>query len=493
MGKITVVGLGPGTWEYLTLQGAKTLKNAQRIFLRTEKHPAAKALRARGIEYSSFDSLYEKEATFEGVYAKIVRRLIEEAEKGDLVYAVPGNPAVAEASYYLLIETAKEKGIEVLTVPGMSFLEIVYERLQIDPSKGLQVLDGFNRESWRIDTGKGLIITQVYDILTASEVKLILMERYDEEQPVWVVRAAGVKKHEVIQKIPLYELDRLSYIDYLTCVYVPAAAQKRYSIEDLFEILKVLRGEEGCPWDRQQNRESLKPYLLEETYEVLDAIEKGDIVLLEEELGDLLLQIVFHTQIADEEGEFAFDAVVKGICEKLIRRHPFVFGGAKAKDSEDALSKWEDTKRREKGLRGYTKTLRDVPRTLPSLMHSYKVQQKAALAGFDWDRAEDVLDKVKEELGELERVYKTDERNKIKEELGDLLFAAVNLARFTKVRPELALREAIDKFIQRFAYIEGWAEKNGTTLDKMTLDEMENLWQRAKEQERKATEGDKST
>ncbi len=480
MGRITMVGLGPGSWSHLTLEGLETLEKARKIFLRTEQHPVVEHLKARGIKYSSFDRFYDEEETFEEVYSRIARVLIEEAQISDLVYAVPGNPAVAETSCYMLAGLAKERGIEVQTVPGMSFLEIVYQRLGIDPVKGLQVLDGLGLKVKPIDTGKGLIITQVYDRLIASEVKLALMENYNAEHRLWVIRAAGVEDEEIVQQIPLYRLDRLSCIDYLTSVYVPASAEKKYVIEDLIEIMRVLRGKDGCPWDREQDRQSLKPYLLEEAYEVLDAIEKEDLCLLKEELGDLLLQVVFHAQIADEEGEFDFDAVVGGICEKLIRRHPHVFGGKKARSSDGALDKWEASKRKEKGVKGYTEALRDIPQTLPSLMRSYKVQQKPALAGFDWDRIEDVMDKVREELTELEEVYKTGKMNRIKEELGDLLFAVVNLARFEGVQPELALRETIEKFIQRFTFVEDQSRKIGKNLDEMTLDHMEELWQKAK-------------
>ncbi len=480
MGKITVVGLGPGRWEHLTLEALETLEKAQRVFLRTEKHPMVEELRARGIACSSFDSFYDEEGTFENVYARIAETLVQEAEKGDLVYAVPGNSAVAETSYYLLLDLAKKRGIEVETVPGMSFLEIAYQRLGIDPVKGLQVQDGLAIKGGRVDTGKDIIITQVYDRLVASEVKLALMEKFPAHYPVWVIRAAGVEDREIIEKVPLYKLDRLSYIDYLTSVYVPAAKRQGYDINDLLEIMRVLRGEKGCPWDREQDRQSLKPYLLEEAYEVLDAIKKEDMSLLKEELGDLLLQVVFHAQIADEEGEFDFSEVVDGICEKLIRRHPHVFGGQRARDSDGALDRWEASKRKEKGVRGYTSALMNIPRTLPSLMRSYKVQQKAALAGFDWDRIEDVMAKVKEELSELEEVYKSGEMSRIKEELGDLLFAVVNLARFENIRPELALRETVEKFIQRFAFIEKEALKMGKTLDRMTLDQMEQLWQASK-------------
>jgi len=480
MGKITVVGLGPGRWEHLTLEALETLEKAQRVFLRTEKHPMVEELKTRGIAYSSFDRVYHEEDTFENVYARIAEELVQEAKKGDLVYAVPGNPAVAETSYYLLLGLAKKRGIEVETVPGMSFLEIAYQRLGIDPVKGLQVLDGLAIKGQKLDTGKGIIITQVYDQLVASEVKLALMGKFPAHYPVWVIRAAGVEGREIIEKVPLYKLDRLSYIDYLTSVYVPAAKRQGYDIDDLLEIMRVLRGDKGCPWDREQDRQSLKPYLLEEAYEVLDAIEKEDVGLLKEELGDLLLQVVFHVQIADEEGEFDFGEVVEGICEKLIRRHPHVFGGQRARDSDGALDRWEASKRKEKGVKGYTAALMNIPKTLPSLMRSYKVQQKAALAGFDWDRIEDVMAKVKEELSELEEVYKSGKMSRIKEELGDLLFAVVNLARFENIRPELALRETVEKFIQRFAFIEKEALKMGKPLDRMTLDQMEQLWQASK-------------
>lgn len=480
MSKITVLGLGPGSWKHLTIEGAETLKKARSIFLRTDKHPIAKGLRARGIKFSTFDSLYEKCTTFEEVYSLIVRRLITEAKKCDIVYAVPGNPAVAEDSYYTLLSVAKKENITVLTVPGMSFLEMIYQRLRIDPIKGLQVLDGLERRSWRPDTGKDVIIAQVYDSLTAAEVKTVLMKYYDAKNPVWVIRAAGVKAREVIQKVPLYELDRLSCIDYMTSVYIPASEERACHIEDLKDIMRILRAEGGCPWDRGQDRDSLKPYLLEEAYEVLDAIEKKDLKLLKEELGDLLLQVVFHAEIADEERAFDFDAVVKGICEKLIRRHPHVFGGAEAKDGNGALKEWEASKRKEKRAKDYTGALRDVPKKLPSLMRSFKVQQKASLAGFDWDDTEDVLAKVKEELTELEEVYKTENMNRIKEELGDLLFAVVNLSRFEGIQPEIALRDATDKFIHRFAFMEHNAQKSGKRLDEMTLDQMEELWEMSK-------------
>lgn len=477
---IKIVGLGPGSWKHLTFEGMDALKSAGRIFLRTEKHPVVEYLKSQGIEYEPLDRFYQESETFDEVYSRIVDYLIGKSLDGEIVYGVPGNPAVAETTVSMLKQEGKKKDVKVEVVPGISFLDVIYEKLSIDPVRGLQIIDAMQIENLRLDVKKSSIIPQVYDRLVASEVKLALMEYFPDDYPILVIRAAGMEREEIIEQVPLYEMDRLPFIDYLTTVFVPAYSETRYDIYDMVEIMKVLRGENGCPWDREQDHQSLKPYLLEEAYEVLEAIEKEDFNLLKEELGDLLLQVVFHSQIASEEGNFDFSGVVNGVCDKLISRHPHVFGGKKTENSDGAIEKWEASKRKEKGITSYTKTLQEIPKILPSLIRSYKVQQKAALAGFDWERIEEVMGKVKEEILELEEVYKSGEMNKIREEIGDLLFAVVNLARFEKVQPELALRETTEKFIERFKFIEENSRLMGKTLEQMSLSEMEELWQMAK-------------
>ncbi len=479
-GRITVVGLGAGNWQHLTLGAMHALEKTDRLFLRTEKHPVVDYIKAKGIVYKTFDDFYEKYETFEEVYSHIADFLVEAADNDSIVYGVPGSPMVAEDSVSLLIRNAREKDIEIEIIPGISFLEIIYGRMGIDPVKGVQVIDGLQLKDTGIETDKDCIITQVYDRLVAGEVKLALMEYYHDEHPLWIIRAAGVDREEIIKKIPLYQLDRQPFIDYLTTIYIPSCEKAMYNMRDLVAIMRHLRGEKGCPWDRAQDHQSLMPYLLEETYEVLEAIEMKDSHMMKEELGDLLLQVVFHCSIAEEKGDYNFREVVDGICSKLINRHPHVFGNRKAGDCNGALKNWEASKRREKGIDSYTRMLEDIPKALPSLMRSYKVQQKAALAGFDWDNIEDVMEKVKEEVSELEEVYKSGKMNRIKEEIGDLLFAVVNLARFEKIQPELALKDTTEKFIKRFKFIEDNARKTGKNMDNMTLDEMESLWQKAK-------------
>lgn len=244
--------------------------------------------------------------------------------------------------------------------------------------------------------------------------------------------------------------------------------------------MKILRSENGCPWDREQNHESLKKYLIEETYEVLEVIDLNDKKRLCEELGDLLLQIVFHAQIASEDNEFDINDVITGICRKMVQRHTHVFGTDKADTAEEVLANWEEIKKKEKGMESQTEVLKSVPSNLPALMRSYKVQQKASQVGFDWKDIDSVFEKVYEEINELRDVYKSKDVERINDELGDVLFSIVNLSRFLKVQPELALMGSVNKFIERFEFIEKEAAKSGRTLSEMSLDEMDELWNKAK-------------
>lgn len=253
-----------------------------------------------------------------------------------------------------------------------------------------------------------------------------------------------------------------------------------YLMENLVNIIKNLRGQNGCPWDREQTHKSLKPCLIEEAYEVIDAIDQNDMIALEEELGDLLLQVVFHANIADEENTFDINRVLKRVSQKMIYRHPHVFGNVNADNTEKAILTWEEMKKNEKQPKSYTQQMQNIPSGLPALMKSYKVQKKAAQVGFDWDYVEEAFDKVHEELEELLEIYKGPEKEKIQEELGDLLFAVVNVARFLRVDPEQALNTTYNKFINRFSYIEKKAKQIGKRLEEMNLKEMDDLWEEAK-------------
>lgn len=254
----------------------------------------------------------------------------------------------------------------------------------------------------------------------------------------------------------------------------------KYTFQDLLDIMTLLRSENGCPWDREQNHESLKKYLIEETYEVLEAIDLKNTDKLSEELGDVLLQVVFHAQIGKDAGTFTIDDVITGICRKMILRHTHVFGNDKADTPDEVVSNWEEIKKKEKGLKNQAGVLKDVPSILPALMRGYKVQQKAAQVGFDWDNISDVIKKVHEEIGELEEVIEGDDKDRIADEMGDCLFSLVNLSRFLKIQPELALTGTIEKFIKRFEYVESKSIESGRKMEEMTLQEMDRLWEASK-------------
>ena len=253
-----------------------------------------------------------------------------------------------------------------------------------------------------------------------------------------------------------------------------------YSFDDLLRVMKALLAPDGCPWDREQTHESLKRYLVEEAYETLEAIDANDAELLCEELGDVLLQIVFHAEIAKS---FAINDVINRVCKKMISRHPHVFGSAVANTADEVLDRWEDIKRGEQGLTDYAQALKRIPSNLPALMRAYKVQQKARDAGFDWDSIGPVIDKTEEELRELRAAIIAGDDISTESELGDLLFASVNISRFTHSHPELALTASTEKFIRRFEAMEAMITGEGRDLAAMTFAEMDEYWEKIKSKE----------
>lgn len=475
---ISIIGLGPGSSEDLTLKSINLMKNSNNVYLRTVKHPCVEYIKSEGIKFNSFDSYYDTYSSFDEVYEKIADKVLS---FNDIVYAVPGNPLVAEKSVQLILKKARTLKIEVKILPALSFIDSIINLLKIDPIYGLKIVDGLELDIQKPDINSGNIITQVYSRLIASDVKLKLMEYYRDDEEVYLIRAAGVYNEEIIKKLPLYEIDRIDWVDYLTSLYIPPVkSKKRYDFEDLLNVMKRLRSENGCPWDKEQTHESLKRYLIEESYEVIDAIDNKDFEGLCEELGDVLFQVVFHSEIAEENEKFNIHDVIDGVTAKMINRHTHVFGDAVCETSSDVLVNWENIKREEKNIKSYTDGLKAIPKSLPALMRSYKIQEKAKEVGFDWDKIDDAVLKVHEELQEFEEVYKSQEKGKIIEELGDLLFAVVNTARFLNINPEFALTKTIEKFITRFGYIEKKAAESGKKLDDMSLEEMDKLWNDAK-------------
>ena len=303
------------------------------------------------------------------------------------------------------------------------------------------------------------------------------------DYPIKIVTAAG-SILEKIKEIELHELDREIDLNNLTSIYVPPVQEEKLLYKEfsqLRHIIAELRGPNGCPWDKKQTHESLRKYLLEESYELIEAINEGDIDHIIEELGDVLLQVMLHSQVGEDEGYFSIDDVIEGISDKMIRRHPHVFGEEQAESVDDVMKHWQNAKKQE--AKEETESILDgINRAMPNLLQAYELQRKAAKVGFDWLNVEGAWEKVKEEILEFqEELKEANNREQIESEFGDVLFSLVNIARFYKVDPELAIFQTNKKFLQRFSYIEKKVKESERDWSDMSLEELDGFWNEAKE------------
>jgi tetrapyrrole methylase family protein/MazG family protein len=445
------------------------------------KHPVMDYLIEKGCQFEGFDYFYESKDQFEEVYRGIADEVLSLLEKGDVVYAVPGNPFVAESTVELLLEDLEEDRLEI--VHGASFIDAIVTTLRLDPVYGLKVIDGLTIEDMVPDVNSDALIIQVYDAQVASNVKLKLMEYYHDDQEVIVVRGAGIEGEEIVKTVPLYELDRVDCLDHLTSVYIEAVHPEdrhRFFMDDLVKVMTTLRSPDGCPWDREQSHDSLRRYLIEEAYEVIEAIDSGDLWSLEEELGDLLLQVVFHAEIASENGYFNINDVITNIYEKMIRRHPHVFSDTVADTSDEVLDNWESIKKDEKSVTSVSDSIQHLAKSFPPVLRAEKIMKKIAKAGFDYDAYEGALEKVREEVDELNEAYLSKDFDHVFNELGDLLFAVIDLARYMKMDPSDALSKTSDKVVRRFSFLEETLTAENKSLSEVSLDYMLKIWEKAK-------------
>lgn len=522
---ITVVGLGPGSFTYLSLQTFKVLQKAACVLLRTERHPAVTDFPTHGISYRTCDDLYEQHTTFEAVYHAVVERVLALAAKEhDVVYAVPGDPYVAESTIQLLLkEVAQRPDIILEIFPAIGALNVIMARLMLDPGNGLVIADAhdprlrfaadpplpieydaYHGVTPLINPTTPMLWFQVDTKMVVSHLKLHLLDHYPPEHLVTVLTAVGVDDEEEISVIPLAELDHGTKITHLTSVYVPQLPwqQRKHTIYDLRILMALLRSEHGCPWDREQDMRGLRRTIIEEAYEVVDAIDRDNPEAITDELGDLLLNIIFVAQFGSEEGIFSFDDVVQTLAEKLIRRHAHVFGDIDAATAVAVLKSWEHIKAGERKEKGDQSIFADVPTALPALARSQKLQKRAARVGFDWLDFRGPLLKLHEELEELsnelgimdtwsrpdilanplvpqegmeERVASATTTNLI-HEVGDIFFAAVNLCRFLHVDAEEVMREANDRFMRRFQRLEGVVHARGQRVEELPLEKLDDIW-----------------
>ncbi|MCY4063288.1 MAG: nucleoside triphosphate pyrophosphohydrolase [Chloroflexi bacterium] len=479
---ITIVGLGPGSIDDLSRRAWETIRGAPTLHLRTARHPCVADLPAT-CNIVSFDDVYQQFAQFDDVYAEISARVIQRArEVGEVVYGVPGDPLVGEATVTRILALATEQAIQVEIVHGISFIEPCLSLLGVDALDGIQVLDALTvAEQYHPPLNPALpaLLAQVYSPAVASDLKLTLMNQYDDEFPVKLIHAAGTAT-AAVESLKLYEIDRSERIDVMSSLYIPAM-DALSSFEALQNIIAHLRSAEGCPWDREQTHKSLRPYLIEEAYETLEALDADDPQALYEEMGDLLLQILLHTQIAIDDGEFRMTDLLRHLNEKMTRRHPHVFGDIETTDDLGQLSRiWQEVKKAEKAgdMKPLESILDGIPVGAPALFVAQRYSQRASKVGFDWNDVSGVEAKFREELAEVFAASSTEARAK---EIGDLIFVLVNWLRWLGIDdPESLLRQTNAKFYRRFRHVEQRAQAAGKPIADFSLDELDIWWREAK-------------
>src|SRR6266571_1315355 len=515
---ITILGLGPGRWEDLTLQARALLERAasdkKTVFFRTLIHPIIEQLKHEipDLRITSFDSFYDEATDWDTLYQRIAQEICIQAEQHPPVfYAVPGHPLIGEASVQLILQQARERDLSTSIVAGLSFLEPVCAALELDPfTSGIQMIDATDLAVLRSDEIAGkiiptipLLVAHIYHRRQASAVKLALGECYPDEWPVKLVRSTDLTASETVGKqggdkprpyitagetvieMPLYEIDRASLANHFNTLYVPpleALDALRIPETLRYITMRLRRDPDGCPWDREQTHQTLTHYVIEETYEVVEALEENNMEKLAEELGDLLLQVYLHAEIARQDGDFNIGDVFEHVSAKLIRRHPHVFGQTEVQNAGQVVQNWEEIKRQERiavGKDVQSESILDgVPLAAPALIFAQEYQKRAAKIRFDYDNFPAVLAKFNEELHELQEAATPEHK---REEMGDVLFMVARVARELNIDAEEALRYANRKFRQRFQAMEHITRQEGRTFSSYNLEEWLHLWTRVKE------------
>lgn len=472
---ITLLGLGPGDPTALTRQAWAWLEGIETLYLRTSNHPTIAHLPAH-LVCESFDELYERFDDFEDVYEAIVDEIITRGKSEHVTYAVPGHPFVAEATCPEIYRRAVEADIPVQVIDGLSFLEPTWRALGEDPFPGMYLADAIEismRQTPGFPPSVPALIAQIYDRDVAAEVKLTLMSAYPDEHPVRLVHAAGTDA-EVVEDVPLHAIDKSPQIGLLSSLYVPALSPHA-SFEAFQEVIARLRSPEGCPWDREQTHMSLRPFLLEEAYETLDALDREEMDDLAEELGDLLLQILLHAQIATEEGDFTIHDVLAGIATKLIRRHPHVFSQVEVTGVAGVIRNWEQIKAEERQTHVNSEKngiLDGVPAALPALSQAEQIIERVGRVGFKHLSELSNPETIRTKLTVFEGAAAGIDRDA----LGEMLLAVAGMAHNAGIDAESALREAMNRFRMRFGALEAQALANGEKLMDLSGEELQRRW-----------------
>ncbi|MCB0169046.1 MAG: nucleoside triphosphate pyrophosphohydrolase [Anaerolineae bacterium] len=476
---ITIIGLGPGDSQLWTEAAAQYLRYAIEVHVYTS-HPSLPDIPGR-LRYVTppTDPSHPAADRFRQIAVEVV---LLSQRRPEFILAVPGHPSLDDPVTPRLCAEAKAAGLSVTIVPGLSYFEAVVAALGLTEVHSLQLADAYELAQLYhplLEPDRPALVRHIDDQTLAARLKQTLLNAYPADFSVTLVHSPGGPT-EAIWTGPLSEIDSQSFLAASASLYLPADTNLS-GFNTFQQIIAHLRSPNGCPWDRKQTHQTLRPYLLEETYEVLETIDANDPDALAEELGDLLLQIVLHTQIATDTGEFKMGAVLDHINRKMLRRHPHVFGDVAVNHADEVKVHWEAIKQAEKAAKGQTNhhasALDGVAKALPALAEALAISKKAVGVGFEWPDIEGVLDKINEEAREVAEATEPDH---LEAEVGDLLFSIVNLARWQNVDPESALRSTNARFTQRFKQVEALAQAQGRQLSEMTLAEMDQLWDQAK-------------
>jgi tetrapyrrole methylase family protein/MazG family protein len=456
---ITILGLGPGDPNLITRQVWEVLQDTEEVYLRTSQHAAVASFSA-DLQVKSFDHLYTGSLSPAEITDQIVTQVINLGHRVQgVIYGVPGHPYVAEATVTGIIHQAEVVGLPVRVIEGLSFLGPVLAALGQDFTPHITLVDSHEIAAAYHPTfspNSPVMVSSLYSRQIVAQVKQTLMSVYPEDHQVHLLHFSVSMEMKppitpLLEHTRLAEIDQSAYLGLLTHLYLPPLSRTS-SFEAFQEIVAHLRALDGCPWDREQTHQSLRSHLLSESYEVLSALDANDPKMLREELGDLLLQIVLHAQIAVEAGEFTMEDVLNGIHTKIVRRHPHVFGDLELTDVQGVLRNWEILKASEREINHDTKGLLDgVPLALPALVQAQEYQERANRVGFHLPELEDIYSRI---TVELEALRKCNNNGARLEKLGDLVFAITSLACYYQVDIESALREANTRFRARFARIE---------------------------------------
>lgn len=445
MKQITVIGVGLERGQ-LTLDAVEALCSEARVILHTGHIGCAEWLEEKEIPFETLDELYETCEDFDEHAEHAADHILEAAMEDDVVYAVYD---VRDRSVLKLTQ----RNVKMRVIAGPPVEGALLARLD----GATRMLEASDWENFRLSAMENALVRELNSRELTSEVKLKLMECYPDETRCFLLSGDGS-----VARVPLYDLDRMKRYDHRSCVLIPAQRDlmklERYSFDELVQIMHILQGPDGCPWDKEQTHESLRPFMLEETYEAIDAINEGDTDHLYDELGDILMQVVMHAEIARNHGEFDISDATTAICEKMIDRHTHIFGSDSAEDPDSVLDLWAKNKMKERGQQTHTEVLREVSRSIPALMRGCKLMSKAARAGVG---QADVRVLVREAAEALQKTAGSSDHEAA---VGDALMLLCALARVMKVDPEIALNEALDRFVNRFEKLEKDLEKQGIAL-----------------------------